>query len=369
MERRDFLTKAALGGAAGLAASGAVAAPAVAQRRTQWVCVSAFGQSGLLGQALDKFAAFVKRATGGALDIQVFHAGELVPAFEAMDAVLSGAAQMGMGSPYYWGGISEAIPFVAAIPFGLNAQEQNAWAYAGGGIEMADAHGYGPLGLKFFPLGNTGNQMGGWYKREINTVEDLQGLKFRMPGLGGDILKSFGVTVVLRSGSEVLVSLTTGEIDGTEWIGPSADLGKGLYQGAQYYYAPGWHEPGTILDGFIDMAAWEALTDEQRAIVEAGTQKMNLEVLSEFQARNDAALTSLVNDHGVELRSYSDELLAALGQRSAEILPQIAARDGDATALYNHIVTFRAGMSAWTDLSEGRFINARRFADLQPVSG
>ncbi len=366
MKRREFLATAAMGGAVG---ASTLAKPALAQGRKQWIAVSAFGKAGLLGQALERFAAFVGQATGGSLTIQVFHDGELVPAFEAMDAVQSGAAQMGMGASYYWAGKSAAAPFVSAMPFGLTAQEQNAWCYYGGGIETADKHVYNPLGLKFLPLGNTGNQMGGWYTKEVNTVEDLRGLKFRMPGLGGEILKTFGVTVVLRSGSEVLVSLTTGEIDGTEWIGPAADLGKGLYQAAKNYYTPGWHEPATILDGFIDMAAWESLTTEQRAIVENAASATNLWVLSEYQAKNNEALQTLIEDHGVKVRNYSPQLLQAIGERTAEILPDIAAADADAAAIYNHIVSFRSSMTDWSSLSEGAFLQARAVADLRPIDG
>jgi len=359
LERRDFIKKAAMGGAAvgGMVALGAcsqasdssnssgsaVAAPAVSKSRKQWTAVSSFGKAGLLGRALDRFAAFVGQASGGRLTIKTFHAGELVKGLESMDAVLSGTAQMGFGAPYYWAGKSDSISFVAAMPFGLNGQEQNAWCYNGGGIEMADKHAYNPLGLKFLPLGNTGNQMGGWYNKEINAPEDLKGLKFRMPGLGGEILKSMGTNVILLPGSEVLVALTSGAIDGTEWIGPAADLGKGLHKVAKYYYYPGWHEPGTVLD---------ALT--------------NLQILSEFQAINNVAIGKLI-DAGVQVKEYNSDLIKAIGERAESIIPALGAKSADSKAIFNHLIDFRNGMVNWGNYSEAAFLNARNVAKYKKV--
>ena len=179
----------------------------------------------------------------------------------------------------------------------------------------------------FCPLGNTGNQMGGWYRKQINSVADLKGLKFRMPGLGGEILKTFGVNVVLLPGKDVLPALTTGAIDGTEWIGPAADLGKGLFRVCNNYYYPGWHEPATILDAFFDQKAFDALTPELRDIVMRGAAATNLFVLSKFQAVNNTAMQKLVKEHKVNVRQYSDELLTAIGARAAEVLPELASEE------------------------------------------
>jgi TRAP-type mannitol/chloroaromatic compound transport system substrate-binding protein len=366
MERRKFLKASAAVAATG-AMTGAVASPALSQGKTKWIAVSAFGKAGLLGQALNDFAKFVDTASGGRLTIKVYHQGELVGPFEAMDAVQSGTAQMGYGAPYYWAGKSDSISFVAAMPFGLTAQEQNAWLYYGGGIEMADKTSYNPLGLKFLPMGNTGNQMGGWYAKEINTVADLDGLKFRMPGLGGEVLKTFGVNVILLPGSEVLPALSSGAIDGTEWIGPAADMGKGLFKVVKNYYYPGWHEPATILDGFFDAKAWEALDDDLKAIVERGAAATNLFILSKFQAINNGALQKLVNEHGVKLRKYSDELVTAIGARAAELLPQIASKSPEGIELYNHIIGFRKGMTEWSSYAEADYLNARTAADFKKI--
>ena len=357
MKRRKFLKGAAIAGAA-TAASTTLSAPALSQGRKQWVVASSFGKAGILGRHLEGFADFVGKATDGQLTMKVFHGGELVGPFENFDAVEGGTAQMGMGAPYYWQGKSNAISFIAAMPFGLNAQEQNAWMYFAGGIETADKI-YNQFGLKFFPMGNTGNQMGGWYNREINTIDDYKGLKFRMPGLGGEVLKTFGVNVVLLPGSEVLPALTSGAIDGTEWIGPAADLGAGLYKAAEFYYFPGWHEPATVLDGFINLEAWGELSAEQQQIIERGAVATNMLMLSEFQARNDAALQALINEHGVKLRKYPDDVLNQIGERSGEVLQEVASRDALSTETFEAIVKFRRTALRWTNTSEAAFAAAR----------
>jgi len=367
MERRKFIKNSALAGASAVAGTTALSSPALSQGKKQWIAVSAFGKASLLGQALDSFSEAVGTMSGGRLTIQNYHAGELVAPFEAMDAVQSGTAQMGYGAPYYWTGKSDSITFVACMPFGLNVQEQNAWCYYGGGIDLADKTAYNPLGLKFLPMGNTGNQMGGWYRKEVNTVADLKGLKFRMPGLGGEILKTFGTNVINLPGSEVLAALTSGAIDGTEWIGPVADLGSGLYKVCNNYYYPGWHEPATILDSFYDLKEWEALDDDLKVIVNHAAANTNLMVLSRFQAANNVALQTLINEHNVNLAPYSDELIQAIGERAATVIPELAQKSSDATELYNSLVSFRETMVEWSQISEGNFMSKRISASFKTI--
>ena len=367
MKRRKFLKNASVAGGATAVAASTFPAPAISQSRIRWNAVSAFGKAGLLGQALEEFTRFVNTASEGKLTIKAYHAGELVKPFEAMDAVQSGAAQMGYGAPYYWAGKSDSISFVACMPYGLTAQEQNAYLYYGKGIEQADQYAYNPLGLKFLPMGNSGNQMGGWYAKEINTVNDLKGLKFRMPGLGGEILKTFGVNVILLPGVEVLPALTSGAIDGTEWIGPAADMGAGLHKVVKNYYYPGWHEPATVLDGFFDLKEWEKLDDNLKEIVKRGAAGTNLYILSRFQAINNTALQKLTKEHGVQLKAYSDELLTAVGNRAAEVLPQIASKSSDAKALYNEIVGIRESMLDWSTYAEGTYLEARKSAQMKKI--
>ena len=236
MKRRSFL-KGAGAAALGAATVSSFPAPAISGGHMEWIACSAFGKASGLGKAIDRFASYINNASDK-LKITVYHGGELVPPLESLDAVRSGAAQMAYGAGYYLTNISMAPSFSAALPFGLTAQEQNAWCYYGGGIEAADK-AYNSIGVKFLPMGNTGNQMGGWFNKEINSLSDFDGLKIRMPGLGGEVLKTFGANTVLLAGADVLPSLASGAIDATEWIGPAADLGKGLHQAAQYYYNPG----------------------------------------------------------------------------------------------------------------------------------
>ena len=356
MKRRNFL-KGAGAAALGAAAVSSFPAPAISGGHREWIAGSAFGTAGGLGKAIDRFASYINNASDK-LKITVYHGGELVPPLESLDAVRSGAAQMAYGAGYYWTNISMAPSFSAALPFGLTAQEQNAWCYYGGGIEAADK-AYNAIGVKFLPMGNTGNQMGGWFNKEINSLADFEGLKIRMPGLGGEVLKSFGANTVLLAGADVLPSLASGAIDATEWIGPAADLGKGLHQAAKYYYNPGWHEPATILDCSIDMFEWEKLDDATKELVTIASKAVNMEVLSMFQAANDSSYQKLINEHGVQMRQLPDPVMNALGQRAGEVCSSIAAEDPISQALFSHIVEFRSSILRWTNTSEKEYMRVR----------
>ena len=356
MKRRNFL-KGAGAAALGAATVSSFPAPAISGGHMEWIACSAFGKASGLGKAIDRFASYINNASDK-LKITVYHGGELVPPLESLDAVRSGAAQMAYGAGYYWTNISMAPSFSAALPFGLTAQEQNAWCYYGGGIEAADK-AYNSIGVKFLPMGNTGNQMGGWFNKEINSLSDFDGLKIRMPGLGGEVLKTFGANTVLLAGADVLPSLASGAIDATEWIGPAADLGKGLYQAAQYYYNPGWHEPATILDCSIDMFEWEKLDDATRELITIASKAVNMEVLSFFQAVNDSSYQKLINEHGVQMRQLPDDVMNALGQRAGEVCSSIAAEDPVSQALFSHIVEFRSSILRWTNTSEKEYMRVR----------
>mgnify|MGYP001467541769 FL=1 len=356
MKRRSFL-KGASAAALGAAAVSSFPAPAISGGHMEWIACSAFGKASGLGKAIDRFASYVNNQSDK-LKITVYHGGELVPPLESLDAVRSGAAQMAYGAGYYWTNISMAPSFSAALPFGLTAQEQNAWCYYGGGIEAADK-AYNSIGVKFLPMGNTGNQMGGWFNKEINSLADFEGLKIRMPGLGGEVLKSFGANTVLLAGADVLPSLASGAIDATEWIGPAADLGKGLHQAAEFYYNPGWHEPATILDCSIDMFEWEKLDDATKELITVASKAVNMEVLSMFQAINDSAYQKLINEHGVQMRQLPDEVMNALGQRAGEVCSSIASEDSISQELFSHIVEFRSTILRWTNTSEREYMRVR----------
>ena len=365
MKRRNFL-KGAGAAALGAAAVSSFPAPAISGGHMEWIACSAFGKASGLGKAIDRFASYINNASDK-LKITVYHGGELVPPLESLDAVRSGAAQMAYGAGYYWTNISMAPSFSAALPFGLTAQEQNAWCYYGGGIEAADK-AYNAIGVKFLPMGNTGNQMGGWFNKEINSLADFEGLKIRMPGLGGEVLKSFGANTVLLAGADVLPSLASGAIDATEWIGPAADLGKGLHQAAKYYYNPGWHEPATILDCSIDMFEWEKLDDATKELVTIASKAVNMEVLSMFQAANDSSYQKLINEHGVQMRQLPDPVMNALGQRAGEVCSSIAAEDPVSQALFSHIVEFRSSILRWTNTSEKEYMRVRSLPFTYPSS-
>ncbi len=358
MKRRQFLQGAAVAGAAGAAIS-SFPAPAISQGRMEWRMVTTWPKNFPgLGTGAELLAKLITEGTGGRLTVKVFGGGEIVPPFESMDAVASGTVEMGHGAPYYWKGKIAAAQFLAAFPFGLSAQETNAWFQYGGGQQIADDI-YAQLGCKFFPSGNTGVQMGGWFNKEINSLEDYKGLKMRIPGLGGEVVKAAGGNVVNLPGAEIPPALQSGAIDATEWVGPYNDLAFGLYKSAKFYYYPGWHEPGTTLENFINLKAWESLPSDIKAVVEAANGAVNQLVLSEFVARNSDSLRVLVQDHGVVLKKFPDEVLIGLGRLSGEVMDQLASADPTSRKVMNSLLAFRRDAIGWTNLSETAFTSAR----------
>ena len=360
IKRRDFVTTAAAAGATGaLAAGSTFPKPAIAQGTIEWRMVTTWPKNFPgLGTGANLLAKMIGDMSEGRLRVEVYGAGEIVPAFESMDAVSSGTVEMGHGAPYYWKGKVPASQFIASLPFGLTAQEQNAWFYYGGGQELADKV-YAEMGAKFFPSGNTGTQMGGWFNKEIHGLEDYEGLKMRIPGLGGEVVKAAGGIVVNLPGGEIPPALQSGAIDATEWVGPYNDLAFGLYKSAKYYYYPGWHEPATVLDCFINMKAWESLPGDLKAIVEAANRAVNLAVLSEFQARNNDSLDVLINEHGVVLKKFPDEVLDGLGGLAGQVLTELADQDPLSREVLDSILDFRRKLIAWTKVSEQSYMTAR----------
>ena len=363
VKRRDFLKQAGTGTAA--VAATAVAAssfpkPSLAQGAMQWRMQTTWPKNFPgLGTGANKLAEFIGKASGGKLTVEVFGGGEIVPPFETMDAVSSGTLEMGHGAPYYWKGKVPASQFIASIPFGLNVAEQNSWLQFGGGQELADKV-YGELGCKFFASGNTGVQAGGWFNKEINSLEDYKGLKMRIPGLGGEVVKAAGGNVVNLPGGEIPPALASGAIDATEWVGPYNDLAFGLYKSAKLYYYPGWHEPATLLDNFINLSAWDGLDSELKAIVETANSYANAYVLNEFIANNNKSLDTLVNEHGVTLKKFPDSVLAGLGALAGQVIGDLAAADPLSTEVLSSIVAFRSQAISYAKVSEEAFYTARR---------
>ncbi len=360
VKRRDFVTGAAAAGATGaLAAASSFPKPAIAQGTFKWRMVTTWPKNFPgLGTGANLLAKMIGEMSEGRLEVEVYGAGEIVPAFESMDAVSSGTVEMGHGAPYYWKGKVPASQFIASLPFGLTAQEQNAWFYYGGGQELADKV-YAEMGTKFFPSGNTGVQMGGWFNKEINSLDDYNGLKMRIPGLGGEVVKAAGGIVVNLPGGEIPPALQSGAIDATEWVGPYNDLAFGLYKSAKFYYYPGWHEPATVLDCFVNMKAWESLPADLQAVVEGANRAVNLAVLSEFQARNNDSLDVLINEHGVVLKKFPDEVLNGLGGLAGQVLTELADQDPMSREVLDSILDFRRKLIAWTKVSEQSYMTAR----------
>ncbi len=311
-----------------------------------------------LGTGANHLAELIEQMSGGRLVIKVYGAQELVGALEVFDAVSRGTAQIGHGASYYWKGKAPAAQLFAAVPFGMTAQEMNSWLYYGGGLELW-REVYEPFGLIPFPAGNTGVQMGGWFNREINSLADLEGLKMRIPGLGGEVLKRAGGIPVLLPGGEIFPSLQTGAIDATEWVGPYNDLAFGLYKVAKYYYYPGWHEPGTTLEAIVNKEAYEALPADLQAIVANAAKAANLDILSELTARNNQALKTLVDEHGVELRQFPAQVRVKLRALAEQVLDEEAQKDPQVAKVYRSFRDFNEQVARWHEVSEQAILETR----------
>lgn len=357
MKRRDFIKQASIAGLA----TGSVAAPAIvhAEPKVKWKMVTTWPKNfPVLGTGANQLAKLITDMTNGRIKVKVFGGGELVPAFEVFDAVSRGTAQMGHGSAYYWKGKIEEAQFFSTVPFGLNSQEMTSWLYHGGGMELWQET-YEPFGVIPAAAGNTNVQMAGWFNKEINSVNDLKGLKMRIPGLGGEVLKRAGGTPVNLPGGELFTSLKTGAIDATEWVGPYNDLAFGFHKAAKYYYYPGWHEPGTTLEALINKKAFDALPEDLQAIVMNACKVVNQEMSTEYTAKNNAALDTLVNKHKVDVRRLPDDVLEKLRTLSDEVVTELAGKNKAAEKIYASYNKFRKQVSAWHEISEKIYFNVR----------
>ena len=373
MDRRKFVSALGLGlGAAALAgcgqneseskpAAGGDNAPAKTadQEVREWKLVTAWPKNYPgLGTGANRFAERVTAMSGGRLTIKVHGAGELVPAMGVFDAVRDGSAEMGHSASYYWKGKHPATPFFTAVPFGLTAQELNSWVNFGGGQELWDEL-YGEFGLKPLPCGNSGTQMAGWFRKEINSLEDIKGLKIRAPGLAGEVMQRIGATPVQMPGGEVFTSMQTGALDAADWVGPYNDLTFGLHKVAKYYYYPGWQEPGAMLEMMINKEKWDALPEDLQAIVKSAAEAENQHIYDEFTARNAEALKQLVNEHGVELRRLPDEVLEALEKTSQEAVEDLVAGNDQARRIYESYRDFRDSVMPYIAVAEQSALNVR----------
>ena len=311
-----------------------------------------------LGMAPERIADLVEEMSDGQMTITVYGAEEQVPAFGVFDAVSSGSHQMGHSGGYFWKGKVPAAQFFTSVPFGLTADEINAWVNRGGGLELWREI-YEPFNIYPIPAGNTGTQMFGWFNKEINSLEDIKGLKMRIPGIGGEVLKEAGGIPVTLPGGELFTALQTGVIDATEWVGPYNDLTFGFHQAAKYYYYPGWHEPGPMLELIINLDEWNSLPKHLQVIIETATKAVNQDMLDEYLAKNNQALTELVEVHGVELRRLPDDVIEEFRMISDQILEELAQEDETIAKVYNSYKSFKEDVSEYHKISEDAFIEAR----------
>ena len=312
----------------------------------------------VLQEGCDRLAKNIDIMTNGRLKIKVYAGGELVPPLETFQAVSKGMVQMGSAASYYWAGKVPEAQFFTTLPYGLTPQERIAWLYAGGGLELW-AELYEPFNLVPIPMINTGVQMGGWFRKEIKSLADVKGLKFRIPGFGGKVMAKAGANVILLPGSEVFVALERGVIDATEWVGPYHDKRLGLYQAAKYYYYPGWHEPSSVVELMVNKKAWNSLPADLKAIVKAAALENYVWSLAEFDAKNGEALNEMIQKHGVKLRKFPDDVLAQLKKLSKEVLEEEAKKTPMMKKIYASFLKFQEKMVPWTKVSEEAYLDAR----------
>ena len=325
----------------------------------QWTMVTTWPKNFPgLGLAPENFSKYIEEMTCGRMKIKVYGAGEFVPAMGVFDAVSQGNVQLGHGASYYWTGKVKSSQFFTAVPFGLTAQEMNGWLHYGGGLELWQ-EAYEPFNLIPLAGGNTGVQMAGWFKKEINSLEDLKGLKMRIPGLAGEIFTRAGAETVTLPGNEIFLSLQQGVVDAAEWVGPYNDLTFGFHQVADYYYYPGWHEPGSTLEIIINKDAYDSLPEDLKAIIKYAARASNQEMLDEYTARNNKALNELIEKHNIELKKIPDTVLVELRRITDEVMEDFIADDVMAQKVYKSYKEFKDQVINYHRISEKAYIDTR----------
>lgn len=352
--RRSFIN------AASLTAATSLTAPVVqAQSSIQWRMVTSWPRNlpgpGVTAQRL---ADAITKMSGGRLEVKLYAAGEIVPALEVLSAVSSGVAQIGHSASLFWGGTIPAAPLFTAGPFGLTPLEHITWIDHGGGQQIWDDL-YEPLGVKPLMAGNTGSQMGGWFKKPVTGLQDLQGLRIRMPGLGGAVMRKLGASPVTLAPGEILTALQAGTIDAAEFLGPSSDFAMGFHKAADNYYTPGWHEPNGTGEALISLAALDQLPDNLRAIVLSACAAENIYSLGESEWQNAEQLRALIESEKVKIRDFPEDVLQAARQASDEVLDDLADRDDLTKAAVNSFRAARDHQKNWSDVSVQKFTAAR----------
>jgi TRAP-type mannitol/chloroaromatic compound transport system substrate-binding protein len=359
MRRRDVLAGAGLSIAG---ASMSFAAPAIAQRIRRLKMVTEWPEDtpGLHASAL-RLAQMIGIATDGRIQIEVFPAGALVRPFETSDAVAAGVADMYYASEYYWEKKAPAFNFFAAVPFGFTADELFAWVQYGGGQELWDALS-AQFNIKSLLCANTGCQMGGWFTREITSPQAFKGLRYRMPGLGAEVLRRLGAIVLNLPGGEIVPALKSGALDATEWANPWTDMAMGLQKAASYYYYPGFHEPGTGNAVGINKGAWDSFEAGDRRIIEAMAASEYARSLAEFNANNARSLRQLRAESTVKILKFDDSLLKTFFDLSKDVVAEIGSGDDISRKIYASYQQFLGLIKDWSDTAERAFLNSRRIA-------
>jgi TRAP-type mannitol/chloroaromatic compound transport system substrate-binding protein len=350
MDRRSLIKQAGL---AGVLAAGV--APAVhAQATVRWRLASSFPKSlDTIFGAADVFARHVKAMSGGKFEVSVHAAGEIMPAFGVVDGVQQGSIEACHTAPYYFFGKDETFALGCAIPFGLNSRQMTAWMFEGNGMKLMREF-YAKYNIVNFPGGNTGSQMGGWYRKEIKSLADMKGMKMRIGGFGGKVLERIGGVPQNIPGGDIYPALEKGTIDSAEWVGPYDDLKLGFNKVAPFYYYPGWWEGGPELDFFINNKAFEALSPENKAIVEAATAAAHVDMQAKYDARNPAALKQLVGA-GTKLRAFPKDVMNAAFKASMEFYEELNSKNENWKKVYADFSKFRAEQNLWFRFTEASF--------------
>jgi len=352
--RRNFLRGAAL------AAAGTVAAPAIARAQTlHWRMVTSWPKRlPGPGMSAERIATRIADLSGGRLMITVAAAGELVPAFEVLDAVGGSVAEMGHTASFYWQGKQPAAAYYTTVPFGLTPMEHVAWVDAGGGQALWDEL-YAPFGVKPFMGGNTGVCMGGWFRRELKSLDDLKGLKIRSLGLGGEVYRRLGATPQTTPVAEILTSLQSGVLDAAEFVGPGTDIALGLYRVAPFYYGPGFNKPNGTGECLVNLKIWAALDAETRAIIAHACAAEASYALSEMERLNAEALAALTGRDNVKLKSFAPDIVAAARKQAADVLAELGGRSDIARRINDSYSAFRKTTAAWSSVSLKAVLEAR----------
>ncbi len=356
MKRRQFFQASAVGAAA----AAGLAAPAVAQAAIEWRMVTSWPKNlPGAGAGAEKLAQRITQASGGRLKITVFSAGELVPALQVMDAVMDGTAEMGHDASFYHAGKHPAFSIFFAVPFGMTADEQYAWLMHGGGMALWDELN-AQFGVVSFAAGQTATQSFGWFKKEITSVEDFKGLKMRIPGLGGELLKKLGGSAVLMPAGEIFAGLQSGAIDAAEFIGPLNDLSLGFHQVAKFCYGPGIQEPGGAFQLLVSKAKFDALPDDLKAIIRACSHEAYIDMKAEYDIRSGAAMATLANDFGVQFMRLPQEVLVAMGNAAGQLVQESMDGGDDITKrIWASYLPARQMTMRTLRFNEQAFLNAR----------